>query len=218
MQRFTLLHDGSKQGWQAAYLALHVAAQLGSPLLVLLTDLAPDPEVLIQRATQVEVGGRAAGVTIKTRQVADFSVDVVLQYATNSDGLFVPQRLIPGWKTALQYLEAFSRPLWVVSRESEMHKMAVLVDDLAADETLVNYTVTLSRRLQQSLTGLILDSESISISKSDAPNDWVSLHSINSVEINTALQQIEADLFFIPASRISLIDDLPLNYVVYPVV
>ena len=218
MQRFTLLHDGSKQGWQVAYLAFHVAAQLGAPLLVLLTDSALAPDALIQRAAQVEVGGRAAGVTIKTHQVADFSVDVVTQYADDSDGLFVPQRLIPDWKTALRYLEAFSRPLWIVSRESEMRKMAVLVDNLDPNETLVNYTVTLSHRLQQSLTGIVLDSEPISVSKSDAPIDWVSLHVIDPVEINTALQQIEADLFFIPASRISLIDELPLNYVVYPVV
>lgn len=218
MQRFTLLHDGSNKGWQTAYLAFHVAAQLGAPLLALLTDPAADTQALFQRATQVEVGGRAAGVTIRTRQVANFSVDVVTQYATDSDGLFIPHRLIPEWKTAQRYLEAISRPLWIVSRESEMHKMAVLVDDLAANETLVNYTVTLSRRLQQSLTGLISKNESDSFPKSSASINWVSLPSITHTEINTVIQQLEADLLFIPASRISLIDELPLNFVVYPVV
>jgi hypothetical protein len=218
MQRFTLLHDGSDQGWQTAYLAFHIATQLGAPLMVLLADPAADSKTLAQRATQIEVGGRAAGVAIGTRLVADFSVEVVTPIATGSDGLFVPRRLIPDGKTALRYLEAFSQPLWIVSKESEMHKMAVLVDDLIANETLVSYTITLSRRIQQSLTGLVRENESGSIPKADASITWMSLPTFIHTEITAAVQRLDAGLLFIPASRISLVDNLPINCVVYPAV
>jgi len=218
MQRFTLIHDGSDQGWQAAYLAFHVAAQLGAPLLVLLADPAADSETLVQRATQIEVGGRAAGVAIGTRLMTDFSVDVVTKNASGSDGLFIPRRLIPDWKSALQYLEAFSHPLWIVSTESEMHKMAILVDDFAANETLVNHTVTLARRLQQSLTGLVRVNELASIPRVDASIAWMSLPVLTPAEITVAIQQLEADLLFVPASGVSLVNELSINCVVYPAV
>jgi hypothetical protein len=95
MQRFTLLHDGSDQGWQAAYLAFHIAAQLGAPLFALLVGSASDEKILARNASQVEVGGRAAGLVIKTRLVTEFSVDIVEENVADSDGLFVPRRLIP---------------------------------------------------------------------------------------------------------------------------
>ena len=216
MQRFTLLHDGSDQGWQTAYLAFHIATQLGAPLLVLLADPAADSKTLAQRATQIEVGGRAAGVAIGTRLVADFSVGVVTQNASGSDGLFVPRRLIPNGKTARRYLEAYSRPLWIVSKESEMHKMAVLVDDLIVNESLVSYTITLSRRIQQSLTGLVRENDPASIPKSNASIAWVSLPALTPAEITAAIQQLEADLLFVPASGVSLVNELSINCVVYP--
>ena len=218
MQRFTLLHDGSKQGWQAAYLAFHVSAQLGAPLLVLLAGPTTDSKTLVQRATQIEVGARAAGVAVGTRFVPNFSVDVATKNASGSDGLFIPSRLIPDWETALRYSEAFSHPLWIVSKESETHKMAVLVDDLSADKTLVNYTITLSNRLQQSLTGLVRDTKSGSFLAANTPIDWIPLTDFTYTEITDAIQQLEADLLFVPASRVSLINELTLNCVVYPVV
>jgi len=66
MQRFTLLHDGSPQAWQAAYLAFHIAAQLGAPLRVLLFDADDDQDMLAKNASQIEVGGHAAGVNVRT--------------------------------------------------------------------------------------------------------------------------------------------------------
>jgi len=106
MQRFTLIHNGSQQGWQAAYLAFHIAAQLGAPLLVWLVDSATDKKVLAQRATQVEVGGRAAGVAIETRLVMEFPIRTLVENKSTVDGIFLPHQLIPNGETAARLLES----------------------------------------------------------------------------------------------------------------
>jgi hypothetical protein len=216
MQRFTLLHDGSDQGWQAAYLAFHIAAQLGAPLFALLVGSASDEKILARNASQVEVGGRAAGLVIKTRLVTEFSVDIVEENVADSDGLFVPRRLIPDEETAARFLEASSCPLWIVSKEAEMHKMAVLVDDLAADKALITFTATLSNRLQQSLTGLVRKDEIALTSDTDESISWLPLEDFSPAEINATLNQLGAGLLFLPLSRLSLVHELSLNCVIYP--
>jgi hypothetical protein len=216
MQRFTLIHDGSDQGWQAAYLAFHVAAQLGAPLLVLLFDSTTDKKELSRRATQIEVGGRAAGVAIGTRLLTDFSIAVVLEHATDSDGLFVPRNLIPDGKAALRFLEALSCPIWVVSHEAKFHKLAVLVSDMVTDENLISYTAVLSHRLQQALIGLTRKDKHASTPQSDIISSWIPLSNFSPREITTALDQYDIDMLFIPASRSSLIQDLDSSCVVCP--
>ena len=119
MQKFTLLNDGSVQGWRATYLAFHVAAQLGAPLQALLINSNNDEETLEQRAAHIEIGGRAAGVAIETRLLTDFSVDFLKGQPTVIDGLFVPHRLVPNEVSAALFLEACSCPLWITSQEPE---------------------------------------------------------------------------------------------------
>jgi hypothetical protein len=215
MQRFTLIHDGSDQGWQAAYLAFHVAARLGAPLQVLLGD-STNKAALVQRAAQVEIGGRAARVSIGTRLVADFSLNVLAESTSAIDGLFISRRLIPDGKTAVRYLEALSCPLWIVSQGAEIHRMAVLVSGLVADEKLIHYTTILSHRLQQSLTRLVQDKEFVSMSQSDLDLDWKPLPNFSSREIISIIDQLDIDLFFVSASKASLINDLTFNCVVFP--
>ena len=215
MQQFTLIHDGSNQGWQAAYLAFHVSAQLGAPLQVLL-GASTNKATLVQRAAQVEIGGRAARVAIGTRLVADFSLDTLLENTTSIDGLFVPRRLVPDGKTAVRFLETLSCPLWIVSRGPEIHKMAVLVTDPLVDEKLLHYISTLSHRLQQSLTGLIQAEKVASMSQNDLELGWEPIPNFSSHEISTTVDQLDVDLLFVPASKASLIDHLTSNCVVFP--
>ena len=215
MQRFTLIHDGSDQGWQAAYLAFHVAAQLGAPLQVLL-GASTNREALVQRAAQVEIGGRAARVAIRTRLVADFSLDVLIEHTSAIDGLFISRRLIPDGETAARFLEALSCPLWIVSRGPEIHKMAVLIRDLIADEKLIHYTTTLSHRLQQSLIGLVQDEELAPIFQKDMDFNWKRLSNFSSREVTSTIGQLDVDLFFFSVSNALLIDDLTSNCVVFP--
>ncbi|MGB7873821.1 MAG: hypothetical protein WBL25_05520 [Anaerolineales bacterium] len=217
MQRFTLIHDGSEQGWQAAYLAFHIAAQLGAPLLVLLFDSASDKNMLEKRAAQVEVGGHAAGVVISTQLITEFSVDSVAENSANSNGLFVPRRLIPDEKTARRFLEVLSYPLWIVSKESEIQGMAVLVGNPAAHETLINYVSTLSHRIQQPLTGLIPESKLALIPKTASAIAWLPLSNFSPAEITAALHKVGARVLFLPISRFSLIVGLSINCVIYPV-
>jgi len=215
MQRFTLIHDGSDQGWQAAYLAFRVAARLGAPLRVLLGD-STDKEILIQRAAQVEIGGRAAGVTIGTRLVADFSLNVLLENTSAIDGLFLPRRLLIDEKTVARFLGGFSCPLWIVSQGPENNKMAVLISDLTADEKLIHYTTILSHRLQQSLIGFVQDKELASISQSDLDLEWEPVPDFSSRGIKSTIEHLNVGLFFVSASKVSLISGLTSNCVVFP--
>jgi len=217
MQRFTLIHDGSKQGWQATYLAFHFAALLGAPLLVLLFDPIADEQNLKQRAAQVEVGARAAGVAIETRLVDDFSMEVIAENAMESDGLFIPRRLVPDGETATRFLEALSRPVWIVSKDSEDHKMAVLLSNPQLDEGLLRYSTTLSRRMQQSLTGIVQEGGFNHIVQEETGFSLKQVPALSPHEINTALRQLKIDLLFVSASNAALIEDLNVNFVVYPV-
>ena len=67
MQRFSLIHDGSEQGWQAAYLAFNISARFGAPLLALLVKSDLPTSLLQKRAAQVRVGGNAAKLVIETK-------------------------------------------------------------------------------------------------------------------------------------------------------
>jgi hypothetical protein len=216
MQRFTLLHDGSNHGWQAVYLAFHLSARLGAPLLVLLVDSAIDREMIVQRTNQVEVGGRAAGVVIGTRLVTDFSVKVVAENAAGSDGLFAPRQLIQDGKHAARFLEALSCPLWIVSKESEMRNMAVMVNKAAADKGLIDYTATLSHRLQESLIGLARENAVATMRDLYAHLSWHPLHDFSPAKIAATLDELDNDILFLPVSVISLVNELPVNCVVYP--
>jgi len=216
MQRFTLLHDGSDQGWHATYLAFHIAAQLGAPLSVLLVDPTTDQKILARRAAQVEVGGRAAGLAIETRLVKNFSVSVVMENTSNIDGFFVPHRLVPNGKTVLGYLEALSCPIWIVAHEAKTHKMAVLVSDLTVDEKLISFTAALSLRLQQSLTGLVKEGLPNITTQINSVSAWIQLPGFSHNEIASALDQHGIDLLFVPASRASLIDTASFNCALFP--
>lgn len=216
MQRFTLIHDGSDQGWQTAYLAFHIAARLGAPLLVLLVNSAADKKTLIQRSAQVKVGGRAAGLAIETRLVMEFSIDMVLANVSFMDGLFIPQHLIPNEETAERLLEALSCPLWIVSKDSEMYEMAVLADDFTADEKMISYATNLSHRIQQPLTGLIRENEFELTSDVDASITWIPLPNFSSMEVSTAMNQLSASLLFLPVSSFYLVKELSFTCIVCP--
>jgi hypothetical protein len=97
-----------------------------------------------------------------------------------------------------------------------MHGMAVLVDNPVADEALVHYAAILSHRIQQPLTGLILEGELEKLKISDTAIHWFSLTDFSLVGITTALNQLDIDLCFFPGSKISLIDELGINCVVTP--
>lgn len=217
MQRFTLIHDGSNQGWQTAYLAFRIAARLGAPLLALLVDPATDGKNLTRRAAQVEVGGRAAELVITTRFVTDHSVRVLVENSAGSDGLFVPRNLIPDSETAQRFLQALSCPLWVISQEAELRDMAVLVADFVTEEGLINYTTALSRRIQQSLIGLVHASELALIPNDGDALTWMPLADFTDAEITAAVAQLDANLLFLSDTHVSMFSGLLMNCVFYPV-
>ena len=217
MQRFTLIHDGSGLGWQAAYLAFYVAVRLGAPLRVLLVDPSADDETLAQKSADIEIGGRAAGVEIETQIVADISLDTITGYITDLNGLFIPKRLVPDGETAARWLEVVSCPLWIVSRESVTRKMAVLVENPDKDEDLITYTARLAQRMNETLTGLIPGEESPSPTIQDSIRlTWVPLQVLSLPSIVSALNRLHIDLLFIRPSNTFLVSKLDCTCVVYP--
>jgi hypothetical protein len=217
MQKFTSLHDGSIQGWHATYLAFHIAAQLGAPLQVLLINSGNTEDTLEERAAHVETGGRAAGVTIETHLLGDFSIADLKEHTTAIDGLFVPQRLISDGESATVFLETVSCPLWIASREPDLHEMAVLVSDLVKENYLLTYTKMLAQRLQQSLTGLINESELDEAQKNEPPPfNWIPYHALTLVEITSVINQLQAGLLFISASNTFPVTRFPYNCVICP--
>lgn len=217
MQRFTLLHDGSVQGWQATYLAFHVAARLGAPLQVLHTDPSNDGAALDQRAIQVETGGRAAGVAIETHLLSDYSMDTLKQHVTAIDGFFLPHRLLADGEAVSRFLTAFSCPLWTVSVESNLEEMAVLVNDPSQDAQLIAYSKMLAHRLQQSAMGFIVDDKLESILKPELSDiRWILLPTFSQADIALALDQFQVDLLFISEAYALLVKNLHVNRVIYP--
>jgi hypothetical protein len=216
MQRFTLLHDGSDLGWQAAYLAFHLSARLGAPLLVLLGEPKIDREMIAQRANQLEVGGRAAGLEIRIRPVTDFSVDVVVENAAGSNGLIVPRGLLQDNHVPATFLEKLSCPLWIVARESEMRHMAVLVKDPAADMGLIARSASLSNRLQEPLIGLATQDSIAFLTQSYPACSWHRIADFSPAKIVKVLDQLDINILFLPVSRLSLASEVPVNCVVYP--
>ena len=217
MQRFTLLHDGSVQGWQAAYLAFHVAARLGAPLQVLHIDPDNNKKALDQRAAEVETSGHAAGVVLETHLLTDYSMDTLRENITAIDGFFLPRRLISDGEAVSLFLEAFSCPLWTVSVESKPDAMAVLVSDTVKDAHLISYTKALSHRLQQSVTVLILDEQFDSTLKPElSAIKWMSLPTFTREDITRALDQLHAGLLFTSSASLSMLENMPGNLVIYP--
>ena len=214
MQRFTLLHDDTAAGWHAAYLAFHVAARLGSPLQVFLANSSQ--KNLKQQAAQVEISGRAAGVTIETRSVDDFSTETLTQVMTAADGLFTSLRLCPDGKAVSRFSEAFSCPIWVVSREARKHRMAVLAGDGSAGQELILYTSALSHRLRQTLIGLIPAGTPTPNIPDDPAITWVSLPGLSPSAITTILEERGVNLLFFPAVHSSLLGLVPANCVIFP--
>lgn len=216
MQHFTVLQDDSQQGWQAAYLAFHIASRLGAPLRVLLTESSSDENDHAQRAAQVKVGGRAAGVSVETRLLTDFSVNTVAENCSNTNGLFIPRRLIPDEKAARRFLQAISCPLWIVSMESAMEGMAVLRGESSLEQSLTDYALALSGRIQLPLTGLVHRDQHSLISKSYPDIPWQSLPDLTSIEITTVLKRVKASLLFLSISLFSLTVETPVNCVIFP--
>jgi len=90
------------------------------------------------------------------------------------------------------------------------------VDDPLMDIPLLSYAKTLSHRLQQHLTALILDEHFESTLKPELSNlKWMSLPMFSSSNIAHALERLQAGLLFLSVSALPKMEDLPVNFVIY---
>jgi hypothetical protein len=95
--------------------------------------------------------------------------------------------------------------------------MAVLLSDPQLDEGLLRYSTTLSRRMQQSLTGIVREGGFNPIVQEEAGFSLKQVPALSPHEISAALKQLKIDLLFVSTSNAALIEDLNMNFVVYPV-
>lgn len=216
MNRFTLIHDGTNQGWNTAYLAFHVAARLGAPLQAVLVDANATDEDLKSQATQIETGARAAGVKIETQVVKDFSPITISESIATGDGLFVPHRLTPNGKAALAFLNRIHAPLWIVKEGIDPLQWGILPDKEIKNKDLLTYADGLSYRFETSLTGLITKKASSPLKKKFPRLEWHHIPGISLTDVALAVKTFHIDLLFLHASHASLVSKLKCACVVYP--
>jgi len=218
MQRFTLLHDGSTQGWHATYLAFHVTAQLGAPLQVLHIKSDKEKETLTDRAGHLETGAHAAGVSVETRLLKDFEIETLKQQITSINGLFLPGRMLFDGTAVSRFLEAFSCPLWPVEIESRHDGLAVLVNDPQNDAHLISFAKNLSQRLEQPLVSLVLDKYFDFTLKPELSGlKWKSLHDFSLPQISKAIEELHIGLLLLPQRSFPLLKSLQCNFIIQPV-
>ncbi len=215
MQQFTVIHDGSTRGWRAAYLAFHVAARLGAPLQVLIVDREDNQDSSTQKAAQIEIGGRAAGLAIETRIVTVSALDTALSHTPVVNGLFIPRHLVAGDSSIAHLLAVMSCPLWIVSEETEVRRMAVLINDLAEDEDLVAYAVSLSQRMGETLTCLVIGDSPPPTTRSTPNLSWISLPQFSAPVIISAVESHNIDLLILRPPNYSLVEEISCSCVVY---
>jgi len=215
MQKFVLVLDGSEQGWQAAYRAFHITARLGAYLHVLVIDSAVNESLLTQRANQVRIGGHAAGISIETQLIKEFSLNTLRKNLEDIAGIFIPSKLIPNDEAARQFLNAVSCPLWIISTQSEIRKMGVLVNDPDQNKEMISYSKSLSRRIQKPLTGFVMEAQ-LGAKTSGKSTRWIPVVKMTLPEINTILNELGVDMLFIPSALANLINHLNVNCVIYP--
>jgi hypothetical protein len=219
MQRFALVHDGSAQGWQTAYLAIHVAARLGALLQVWLADTNADIESLAQRAAQLEIGGRSAGVSLTTQVVQGISLKTLAERDLASiNGVFFPYHLLPEDDSVINLLDKMSCPVWIVADEPKTHTMAILVDDYVGDQQFILYATLMSQRMNESITGLLVGAPPLQMLHGVAEITWFPLKDSALPTIVSALQQLHIDLLFLSHANVSLVRSLERTCVVYPAV
>jgi hypothetical protein len=216
MHQFTVIHDGSTPGWRAAYLAFHVAVQFGAPLQVLIIEDEDGQNRPAEKAAQTEIGGRAAGLAIETHIVKISALDTILNQAPVINGLFVPRHLVTGEARIEQILETSSCPLWVVAEETEPRKMAVLISDLAEDEDLLAYALSLSQRMAETLSCLVIDDSPPPTTRSSPNLSWISLHEFTAPAIRSAVDTHSIDLLVIGSTDFPLVEEINCSCVVFP--
>ena len=189
----------------------------GAVLQVLLLNSNSNKQKLAEIANHVEIGGRAAGLTIEIQPLMDFSPKTLQASLTTTDGLFVSRRLIPDGKSAELFLEALSCPLWIVSKGSEIREMAVLVGNPMRNRHLITYTKMLSHRIQQPITGLIREEDlAITPQGESSVLAWKFIPSLASVDVSAALRQLNTGLLFISRLNAAMLRELAYNCVICP--
>jgi hypothetical protein len=150
MQKIAAIHDGNTQGWETVYLAIHVAARMGTSLLVLTLAEGETTGSTSGQAEKIHTGARAAGLSAETAVLEQITPDEILQKAGEPYILMLPKNLARGEGLLLELSRRIACPIWVVTAKYEIRQLGVWFE--APDEgSSVRYATTLARRLGQPL-------------------------------------------------------------------
>jgi hypothetical protein len=150
MQKIAAIHDGGAQGWETLYLAIHLAARLGSPLLVLALPGGDDEPAPSLRAEKIRTGAAAAGIPVEILPVPHLGAGALLDLAGDLFTLLLPKDLVsePGRLPAL--VEALCCPIWAVTERCEIRRLATL-EVSTREPASSRYAPLLAQRLGQPL-------------------------------------------------------------------
>jgi hypothetical protein len=150
-QRLTVIHDGSGQGWQAVYVAFHVAARLHASLLAISLANSNNRESSAERILKMGVGARAAGLTLRTGTIHELTVEAIEAQARGSGALLLPKDLFRAAGLVPALVEALACPVWLISREHEIRRLGVVLNGPASAGGALHYASTLAFRWNQPL-------------------------------------------------------------------
>ncbi len=146
-----MIHDGSAQGWQTAYMAFHVAARLHASLLAISLAKSNNRESSAERILKMGVGARAAGLMLRTGTIHELTAEAVAAQAGGSGALLLPKDLFQDMALAPAQVEALACPVWLISHEHEIRRLGVVVNDAVSVKGALHYASTLALRLNQPL-------------------------------------------------------------------
>lgn len=188
MQHLMVILDNSADVWQAAYTAYDVAARSGASLVgVLVTDEGSHARAL-QTLRKFEMGARAAGVRVTTREITVSLSGYLKTHSAEMDGVFISRTSLNSPHAFDDLLNALSCPLWIVSTQRPIRRLLAIESAQAAGPELA---LSLARRWGLSLK-LLTPPETSGIPEqpSESPAEIVR-QAVPSLDLTTLLSQIE---------------------------
>lgn len=199
MQKISAIHDGTPQGWDCLYLALHVSTRVGTALQVLITDLDEQDQSPAQMTERIVTAGNAAGIAVQADALPEFSARAILEQSGDSSALLIPSGLSrqPDLLPGLTSVPVC--PVWLVPRLVEIRRLAALLEP-TADQAARNYATTLSQRLGAAL--LFLAENTYPLAEQEFPQAGLDSFSPEALARQVELERL--DLLVFPFTLLQL--------------
>jgi hypothetical protein len=150
MQIIAAIHDGSSQGWETVYLAIHLAARLGASLLVLELPSGESGSSASEQSEKIHTAAHAAGLQADTQAIAGPSLAEIIEKTGESYVLMLPKGLAVQDNLLVELAGGLTCPIWVITYKYEIRRLGAWLDPDGKGPAL-GCSSALSRRLEQPL-------------------------------------------------------------------